>query len=109
MGAAHEIKRRSRRMIVPILGTLFVCYFIAHTFQGDRGIIAWMHLQNEVGEAEGTLAETRAVRDLMEKRIGLLRSAHLDPDMLDERTRIMTGLVRPGEIVLIEPSRNTAR
>ena len=90
--------------MVPILGALFVCYFIAHSFQGDRGIIAWMHLQKEVSEAERTLSETRGVRASMEKRIALLRSAHLDPDMLDERARIMTGLVRPDEIILFSPS-----
>ena len=91
-------------MMVPILGALFVCYFIAHAFQGDRGIIAWVHLQKEVAEAERTLSETRAVRGAMEKRIALLRSAHLDPDMLDERARIMTGLVRPDEIILFSPA-----
>ena len=91
-------------MMVPILGALFVCYFIAHAFQGDRGIIAWVHLQKEVAEAERTLSETRAVRGAMEKRIALLRSAHLDPDMLDERARIMTGLIRPDEIILFSPA-----
>ena len=90
-------------MIVPILGALFVCYFVVHAVYGDRGIIAWKHLQNEVVSAERTLADIRAVRTGMERRIALLRSAHLDPDMLDERARLMTGLVRPDEIILIEP------
>jgi len=31
-------------MIVPIVGALFVCYFLVHSFQGDRGVLAWMHL-----------------------------------------------------------------
>lgn len=96
-------------MMVPILGALFVCYFIAHSFQGDRGIIAWMHLQKEVAEAERTLTETRSVRVAMEKRIALLRSAHLDPDMLDERARIMTGLVRPDEIILFSPDETAGK
>lgn len=90
-------------MIVPILGALFVCYFLIHAFHGDRGLIAWMHLQKEVAAAEETLAETHAVKRGMEKRIALLRSAHLDPDMLDERARLMAGLVRPDEIILIDP------
>lgn len=109
MGATLEIKRRWRRMIVPIIGALFVSYFIAHSFQGDRGIIAWMHLQKEVAEAERTLGETRGAREAMEKRIALLRSAHLDPDMLDERARLMTGLVRPDEVILVSPSLSAAR
>lgn len=102
MGAVLEIKRRSRRMIVPIVGALFVCYFLVHAFHGDRGILAWMHLQKQVTAAEETLAATRSVRDDYERRISLLRSEHLDADMLDERARIMAGLVRPDEIIIVD-------
>ena len=100
MGVAHEIKRRSRRMIVPIMGALFVCYFLVQAFQGDRGIIAWMHLQKEVASAKQTLNETKIVRRKYERDIDLLR-ARLDRDMLDERTRIMTGLIKPDEFIVI--------
>jgi cell division protein FtsB len=102
MGAVLEIKRRSRRMIVPIVGALFVCYFLVHAFHGDRGVIAWMHLQKQVSAAEKTLAATRHVREDYERRISLLKSEHLDADMLDERARIMAGLVRPDEIILVD-------
>jgi len=102
MGVVLEIKRRSRRMIVPIVGALFVCYFLVHAFHGDRGVIAWMHLQKQVSAAEQTLAATRHVREDYERRISLLKSEHLDADMLDERARIMAGLVRPDEIILVD-------
>ena len=102
MGAAHEIKRRSRRMIVPIVGALFVCYFLVHAFHGDRGVIAWMHLQKQVSVAEQTLSETQTVRTDYDRRISLLRSEHLDADMLDERARIMAGLVRPDEFIVLD-------
>ena len=102
MGATHEIKRRSRRMIVPIVGALFVCYFLVHAFHGDRGVLAWMHLQKQVSGAEQSLAETKSVRSAYDRRISLLRSEHLDADMLDERARIMAGLVRRDEFIVIE-------
>ena len=102
MGTAHEIKRRSRRMIVPIIGAMFVAYFLIHAFHGDRGIIAWMHLQKQVSSAEGTLAETRAVRVEYERRISLLRTEQLDPDMLDQRAPNMAGLVKPDEYIIVE-------
>lgn len=96
-------------MIVPIFGALFVCYFLVHAFHGDRGLIAWMHLQKEVVAAEQTLAETQEIKTGMEKRIALLRSGHLDADMLDERSRLMSGLVRPDEIILIDPQVEVAK
>jgi cell division protein FtsB len=102
MGAAHEIKRRSRRMIVPIVGALFVCYFLVHAFHGDRGVLAWMHLQKQVSVAEQTVSDTRTVRTGYDRRISLLRSEHLDADMLDERARIMAGLVRPDEFIVLD-------
>ena len=89
-------------MIVPIVGALFVCYFLVHAFHGDRGVIAWMHLQKQVAAAEQTIAATRHVREDYERRISLLKSEHLDADMLDERARIMAGLVRPDEIILVD-------
>tara|TARA_R110002110_G_scaffold119106_1_gene293407 strand:+ start:3708 stop:4037 length:330 start_codon:yes stop_codon:yes gene_type:complete len=109
MGATHEIKRRSRRMIVPIVGALFVCYFLVHAFHGDRGVLAWMHLQKQVAVAELTLEQTRAVRLDYDRRISLLRSEQLDADMLDERARIMAGLVRPDEFIVIDTERASSR
>ena len=106
MGTTHDIKRRSRRMIVPIIGALFVCYFLVHSFQGDRGVLAWMHLQRQVAVAEQTLNATIAVRTNYERRISLLRTGQLDRDMLDERARVMAGLVRPDEFIVID-SRNS--
>ena len=91
-------------MIVPIVGALFVCYFLVHAFHGDRGVLAWMHLQKQVAVAEVTLSETRSVRTAYDQRISLLRSEHLDADMLDERARIMAGLVRPDEFIVIDSS-----
>jgi cell division protein FtsB len=92
-------------MIVPIVGALFVCYFLVHAFHGDRGIIAWMHLQKQVSAAELTLADVKGVRGEFERRISLLRTEHLDADMLDERARVMVGLVRPDEFIVVETPR----
>ncbi|PPR11586.1 MAG: hypothetical protein CFH41_00457 [Alphaproteobacteria bacterium MarineAlpha11_Bin1] len=101
MGTVHEIKRRSRRMVVPMIGALFVSYFLVHAFHGDRGIIAWMHVQKEVSSAEQTLVSVREVKQNYERRISLLKTEHLDADMLDERVRIMVGLARPDEYIII--------
>ena len=89
-------------MILPMIGALFVCYFLVHAFHGDRGIIAWMHVHKQVSNAEQTLVSTRAIRQDFERRILLLKSEHIDADMLDERVRLMVGLVRPGEYIIMD-------
>ena len=52
MDAIHQIKGRARKMLVPIMGALFFTYFVVHSFYGDRGIIAWLHLQKQVSLAD---------------------------------------------------------
>ena len=89
-------------MIVPMIGALFVSYFLVHAFHGDRGIIAWMHVQKQVSAADETLKSTRAVRRDYERRISLLSNG-IDADMLDERARLMAGLVRPDEYIIVVP------
>ncbi|MEC7464122.1 MAG: septum formation initiator family protein [Pseudomonadota bacterium] len=101
MGLTHEIKRRSRRMLVPTVGALFVSYFLVHAFHGERGILAWMHLQKQVASAKQTLISTKAILGNYKLRISLLKSNHLDADMLDERARVMVGLVGPDEFNIL--------
>ena len=104
MSLFREIRRRARHVYGPVLGIGLFAYFTAHAFQGDRGILAWVQLKKQVAEAEETLVRTSAQRAAMEHRISLLRRSHLDPDMLEERARAMTGLGYPDDVViLLEP------
>ncbi|MEC8290048.1 MAG: septum formation initiator family protein, partial [Pseudomonadota bacterium] len=91
MDAIHQIKGRARKMLVPIMGALFFTYFVVHSFYGDRGIIAWLHLQKQVSLAEQTLSALHDSLDDYDRRINLLRANQLDGDMLDERSRVMAG------------------
>lgn len=93
-------------MSAPILGTLCVCYFAWHAFHGDYGILAWLQIRENVAEATALQAATSARRAHLEKRVGLLApSSGIDQDMLDERTRLMTGMARPQDvIILLEPA-----
>lgn len=95
-----EIRRRLRYAVAPLVGMAAVVYFSYHIVQGDRGLIAWVHLKNEIVKAEETLAEIRARKDDLDKRVRLLRPESLDPDMLEERARIMLDMGRADERVI---------
>lgn len=103
MSLVREIRRRARDVIGPTLVALFVGYFMYHSVQGDRGIMAWIHLKLQVAQAEATYVGLHAARTEFEQRVDRLRSDQLDPDLLDERARIMSGLVRPDEFVIYLP------
>lgn len=96
----NEIRRRLRYAVAPLVGMGAVVYFSYHIVQGDRGLIAWVHLKNEIVKAEETLAEIRAQKEGLEGRVSLLRPDSLDPDMLEERARVMLNMGHPDERII---------
>ena len=89
-----------RAITGPVLGISLVCYFAYHLFVGDRGLLAWMELTQELRDAKATLSALEIERTTLERRVGLLQPEHLDPDMLDERARATLNLVGPNEVVV---------
>ena len=100
MRVVHELRRRGRAITGPVLGISLVCYFAYHMFVGERGLLAWTELTQELRDARATLAALDTERQTLERRVGLLQPEHLDPDMLDERARATLNLVGPNEIVI---------
>jgi cell division protein FtsB len=109
MSLVQEIRRRGRFVVGPTLGALVVGYFVFNAFQGDRGILAWVQIYQNVVRAEAIYTRTSAERQILERRTAQLESDSLDPDLLDERARIMSGLGRPGELEIFYPAAPAAR
>ena len=108
----NEFKRRMRHVMVPFFGAAAVAYFGYHAVQGDRGLVAWWELRYELEMAQSELGDTSAQRDALEHRVSLLRPESLDPDMLEERARIMLGFVNPDDRIVPladTPSKATPR
>jgi cell division protein FtsB len=100
MSLVKEIRRRGRVVIGPILGISLVGYFSYHLVQGDRGLVAWARLNQEIQAAQAEYTSVEAERQALDRRVNLLRANHLDRDMLDERARATLNLVGPNEIVI---------
>lgn len=84
----------------PACGLLAIAYFAFHAMHGDRGVLAWRHLDQKVREAHAELDAVRAERERLEHRVRLLHPQSLDQDMLDESVRRVLGYGRPDEIVI---------
>jgi cell division protein FtsB len=93
------IRQRSRIIIGPILGISLVAYFAYHLVQGDRGLIAWLRLTQQIDEARMTLAQLEAERTPLAHRVSLMRD-RLDPDLLDETARGTLNLAGSDEVVI---------
>lgn len=96
----RELKRRARDVIGPVLGFCIVGYFVYHSIEGDRGLLAYVHLNERLSEAKAQLEEVQAERKALEHRVDLLRTDNLDPDMLDERAHAVLNYARPDEVVI---------
>jgi cell division protein FtsB len=97
------IRRAVQRIVGPLIGCLAVAYFTYHLVNGERSLLAWRHMDVEIAEAEGRLAQLQGERATLERRASLLRPDHLDPDMLEERARAILNFARPDEIVVLAP------
>ena len=102
MGFFFEIKRRAGQIIGPVAGITMVVYFAYHSIQGERGFIVMGKLERQVVELDTELSALREKRTKIENRVSLLKPDNLDPDMLEERARIVLGYTQDNEIILLE-------
>jgi cell division protein FtsB len=102
MVLAAELKKRARYIAAPVLGACLMGYFSYHLVQGERGLLAWLRLTNEIREAKEQAAVVRAERDALERRVSHLRPESLDRDLLDERARATLNVALPNEIVILK-------
>ncbi len=100
MGLIAEFRARARHVVGPAIGVCAVSYFAYHVIHGDRGLIAWRSLEQQVAAAESELARVQAEREVLEHRVHLLHPDGLDLDMLDEWSRRLLNYGHPDELVI---------
>jgi cell division protein FtsB len=102
MMVLQEIRKRAGFIAGPILGISLMCYFGYHLVQGERGLLAWLRLTQEIKVAQAHLTDLDAEKTQLDRRANLLRPDHLDRDMLDEQARATLNLAGPNEIVILK-------
>jgi cell division protein FtsB len=84
-----------------VLAALLIGYFGVNAYTGDHGLRAREELDRQIGSLTSQLAEATAEREFWERRVKLLKSDSVDPDMLDERARSLLDYADPRDLVLI--------
>lgn len=102
------VSHRRRRTILTALGlyvfaAAFIGYFGVNAFTGNHGLRAQIDLDQQMASMQEELRQLKAERALWERRVALLRSDKIDPDMLDERARALIGYVDPRDLVFLLP------
>ncbi len=109
MGLFYELRSRARFIVGPILGIFAVGYFAFHAFRGERGIFALSQLSHQVETAQQLYDKIKTQRKKLEHKVSLLLPDSLDPDMLDERARIMLNYGLKDDIVVILDKKSSIR
>ena len=100
------VTRKRLRSILTALGlyvlaALLIGYFGVNAFSGNHGLKAKQDLDQQIALLSTELSGLQLERKQWERRIALLNSRGLDPDMLDERARALLDYVHPNDLTLM--------
>ncbi len=99
------VTRKRLRSILTALGLyvmagLLIGYFGVNAYSGNRGLKAKQDIDLQMVALSAELDRLKLERGQWERRIALLKSDRLDPDMLDERARALLDYVDPSDLTL---------
>jgi cell division protein FtsB len=99
------VTRKRLRSILTALGLYvtagaLIGYFGVNAYSGNHGIKAKQDIDRQIGALTTELHGLQVERAQWERRINLLRSDDIDPDMLDERARALLDFADPRDLVL---------
>jgi len=98
----RNLQKLSQKAIAPFLALSVVGYFIYHSIQGDRGILAWVQLQEKLTQAKKELKKMAETRQDLEEKVSALRPESINRDLLDQQVRLQLGYSHPDEIVILK-------
>jgi cell division protein FtsB len=100
MRMRRRITSNAGLLIVPAICCTITAYFGYAGIVGPRGLIAWSETEAQLAMSHRELTELRGERTALQRRIGLLDEAALDPDLLEEVARATLAQGRPGEVAI---------
>jgi cell division protein FtsB len=100
------VVRTKRQRILQALGlyalaAALIGYFGFHAYHGEHGIHAKQQFLGQIEDLNGQLAVLRKEKAEVARRVALLRTDAIDPDMLDERAREILNFADPRDLVLV--------
>jgi cell division protein FtsB len=84
-----------------VLAALLIGYFGVNAYTGNHGLRARQDLDQQIGAFTAELNQAKAEREQWQRRVALIKSESLDPDMLDERARALLDYADPRDAVMI--------
>lgn len=102
MGLLWDLQNRLKSSGMWLIGAFLMVYFAFHAINGERGVLKYLYLRQEISEAKKVAAEYNLQKTRLEEKVKHLSNASLDLDLLEERARIVLNLAGNDEFILLD-------
>ena len=99
MVSRNRLKSVLTGLALYTIAAAIVGYFGVNAYTGKYGLNARQELDQEIIALMSELVRLKQERAEGERRVSLLRSDRVDPDMLDERARYQLDYANPRDLV----------
>jgi cell division protein FtsB len=96
----HRLRTVLNAVFLYAIAASLIAYFGVNAYSGNHGLRAKQEIEREIRDRNAELLSLRAERENWDRRISLLRSESLDPDMLEERARVLLNYGDARDLVL---------
>lgn len=104
MGLFLDLQNRLRNSGIWIFGALLMVYFAFHAVNGERGLLKYLYLRQEIAEAEKIARNYNLQKIKLEEKVKHLSNASLDLDLLEERARVVLNFAAADEFIILDES-----
>lgn len=102
MGLYLDFQNRLRNSGFWIICGLLVVYFAFHAINGERGLLKYLYLQQEIADAKQIYQDYDAQKNKLETKVKHLSNSSLDLDLLEERARVVLNFASENDFVILD-------
>jgi len=84
-----------------VAAALLIGYFAINAYTGNHGLKAQQDIDHQIAELTVERDRLKLERGDWQRRVALLQSDRLDPDMVDERARAILNYLHPRELTFM--------
>ena len=85
-----------------LISGFLIVYFAFHSFCGERNIYRYFALKNEIAVRQKIASQYALKKKKLQQKVAHLSDASLDPDLLDERARVVLNMAADDEFIILE-------
>jgi len=80
----------------------FGIYCVYHFFNGENGVLAYMHIKKNLIRNQQTLELLESTKDKLERHVDLMSAKHICKDLLEEQVRKVIHYSHPKDLLVVD-------